>query len=115
MRVSGSLGAGSSIVHVPTSSRDTFPFGIVHISFESLNVALVRCQVHILFADVTFSPSALVSGDTTVTARTYFVIQFVHVTTVGAFLEEVTDGFEAETPTLQVVVVALVSEKFAET
>ena len=55
------------------------------------------------------------SRGTTVTATTYFVVQFVHVTTVGAFLEGVADGFEAESPTLQVVVVALGSEKFAVT
>ena len=75
----------------------------------------MRGHVHILFADATFSPSALVSRGTTVTATTYFVVQVVHVTTVGAFLEGVTDGFDAWTPTLQVVVVALVSEKFAVT
>ena len=93
----------------------TFPFGIVLTFRYPLNVALVRCHVHILFADVTFSPSALVSRGSTVTATTYFVVQFVHVMTVGAFLEGVADGFEAERPTLQVVVVALGSEKFAVT
>ena len=55
------------------------------------------------------------SRGTTVSATTYFVVQFVHVTTVRAFLEGVTDGFDVETLTLQVVVVALVSEKFAVT
>ena len=80
-----------------------------------MNVALVRGYVHILFADVTFSPAALVSRDATATAMACFEVWFVHVTTVGAFLEGVADGFEAETPTLQVVVVALVSEKCAVT
>ena len=45
----------------------------------------------------------------------YLGIWFVDVTAVRAFLVEVADGFDARTPTLHVVVLALVSEEFSVT
>ena len=72
----------------------------------------VECSIGALpgahsFRRCDIPPSALVC--------TMSALFLVDVAAVGAFLEGVTDGFDAETPMLQVVVVALVSEKFAVT
>ena len=91
-------------------TRHAFRFGIVYILFESLNVALVGRQVDVFSADVTFSPSALVSR-----GMTYLGVRFVDVTTVRALFVGVTDGFDVERPTLQMVIVALIPKEFPMT
>ena len=82
-----------------------FQFGLVFISTQSLDVALVRHQVHFVFEDVTFSPSTLVLGGTMIAYATELGIWFVDVAAVWALLEGVGDGFDAKAPTLQVVAV----------
>ena len=64
-----------------------------------------------LFADVTFPSSAQVVRDAISTAS-YLGVWFVDVTTVWALFA---DGFDEEAPSLQVIVVALVSKEFSVT
>ena len=52
-------------------------------------------------------------GDTTIASATYLGIWFVDVTAVRALFVRVTDGFDTEAPSLQVVVVALIPEEFS--
>ena len=54
-------------------------------------------------------------GCTTIASVAYVEVWFVHVITVWALFVGVADGFEAKTPSLQVVAVALVSEEFSVT
>ena len=95
-------------------ARHAFLFRVVHVSFESLKVAFVRRQVNLLFANVTFSPTASVFK-TVISTRSYLGVWFIDVTAVRALFVREADGFDAETPTLQVVVVALAFEEFAVT
>ena len=67
-----------------------------------------------LFADVTFSLSAQVVRDAISTAS-YLGVWFVDVTTVWALFVGIADGFDVEAPSLQVIVVALVSKDFSVT
>ena len=60
-----------------------------------------------------FSPPTPVLGYTTIASATYLGVWFVDVTAVRALFVRVTDGFDAEAPSLQVVVVALISEEFS--
>lgn len=69
----------------------------------------------LLFADGAFSPTASVFGYTKIASVAYVGVWFVDVITVWALFVGVADGFEVKTPSLQVVVVALVSEEFSVT
>ena len=67
-----------------------------------------------LFADGTLSPSAEVIGIAR-SARSYLGIWFVDATAVWTLFVRVTDGFDVEASSLQVVVVTLISEELSVT
>jgi len=92
-----------------------FLFGLVFVFGDALYVTSVRLEKDFLFADVAFAPSALVIGGTAVTSSSSPVFRFVDVETVWTLFVSVADGWDAETPPLQVVVVALGSEEFSVT
>jgi len=94
---------------------DAFLFGVVFVLGEALDVTSVRLQMDLFFAGAAFAPSAQVIGGTTVTSSSCPAFTFVDVTTFHALFVSVADGGDAETPPLQVVVVALVSEEFSVT
>ena len=71
-------------------------------------------QVDLLSADVAFSPSAQVVGDAISTVM-HLGVWFIDVTVVRALFVLVAGGSDAEAPSLQVVIVTLVSEEFLVT
>ena len=84
-----------------------FQLRIVHIFGQMLDETLVSRQVDYLFADGAFSPTAPLFGHTTIPSVTYLGVWFIDVTAVQAVFVGVTDGFDLEAPSLQMVVVAL--------
>ena len=68
----------------------------------------------LLFADVTLSVATPVFK-TVISTRYHSGVWFVDVTALGTLFEGIADGFDVETPSLQVVVVTLVSEEFSVT
>ena len=84
-----------------------FQLRIVHIFRQMLDETLVSRQVDYLFADGAFSPTAPLFGHTTIPPVTYLGVWFIDVTAVQALFVGVTDGFDMEAPSLQMVVVAL--------
>jgi len=93
--------------------QHAFLFGLVFVFGDALDVTSVRWQKDFLLADVAFVPSALVIGGETVTSPPVPIFWFVDVATVRTLFVSVADGWNVETPPLQVVVVALVSEEFS--
>jgi len=90
-----------------------FLFGLVFVFGDALDVTSVSRQKDVFFADETFAPSAHVIGDTTGTSSTVPILRFADVATVWTLFVSVADGWDVEAPSLQVVVVALVSEEFS--
>ena len=68
----------------------------------------------LLFADVTLSVATLVFK-TVISTRYRSGVWFVDVVAVWTLFVGVTDGLDVETSSLQVVVVALISEEFPVT
>jgi len=90
-----------------------FLFGFVFVFGDALDVTSVSLQKDFFFADVTFTPSAYMIGGKTVTSSPVPIFWFVDVATVWTLFVSVADGWDVEAPSLQVVVVALVSEEFS--
>ena len=95
-------------------ARHAFHFGVVYIFWKTLDGAFVCRQVDLLSADVAFSPSAQVVGDAISTVM-HLGVWFIDVTAVRALFVLVAGGSDAEAPSLQVVIVTLVSEEFLVT
>jgi len=94
-------------------ARYAFLFGFVFVFGDALDVTSVSRQKDFLFADETFTPSAHVIGGTTVASSPVPILRFVDVPTVWNLFVSVAYGWDVEAPTLEVVVVALVSEEFS--
>jgi len=92
---------------------NAFLFGVVFVLGDALDVTTVRLQMDLFFADAAFAPSALVTGGTTSSPVLAFTL--VDVATVRTLFVSVADGGDAETPPLQVVVVASVTEELSVT
>jgi len=92
---------------------DEFLFGLVFVFGEALDVTSVRRQKDWFFADVAFTPSALVIASTVVPSSYSPAFGFVDVTTVQTLFVSVADGGGGRAPPLRVVVVAMVSEEFS--
>jgi len=92
--------------------QHAFLFGLVFVFRDALDVTSVSQQKD-LFADLAFTPSARVIGDTMVTSSSSPVFWFVDVATVWTLFVSVADGWNVQAPSLQVVVVALGSKEFS--
>ena len=94
---------------------DEFLFGLVFVFGEALDVTTVRRQMDLFFADAAFAPFALVIDGRTATSSSCPAFTFVDVATLLTLFVSVADGGDAETPPLQVVVVASVTEELSVT
>jgi len=90
---------------------DAYPFGLVFVSGDALDVTLVLRQMDLFFADAAFAPSALVTTGTS--SSLVLAFKLVDVTTLLTLFVSVADGGDAETLPLQVVVVASVTEELS--
>ena len=88
---------------------DAFLLGLVFVFRDALDVTSVHFEMNLFFADAAFAPSTLVTGGTT---SSVLAFTLVDVATLLTLFVSVADGGDAETPPLQVVVVASVTEEF---
>ena len=70
-------------------ARDAYPFGLVFVCGEALDVTSMRRQMDSFFADVTFTPFALV---TTTYSSLVLAFSVVELATLLALFVSLADG-----------------------
>jgi len=91
---------------------DAYPFGLVFVFGDAFDVTSVRRQMDLFFADVTFTPFALVTGTSSLLVLAFGVVDLA---TLLALFVSFADGVFVAPLDLPVSVVAWVAEEFSVT